>query len=104
VSGYPSLSGDPADEPDWKFSHDQDMRCPQCNVLLSGLDWIISEPETETLAPGVTMTPGPQVTAMRLIPCGHVLFTSEWELKYTGRNRVIGTVTKNPSFERKKTR
>jgi hypothetical protein len=75
-------------DPDWAFSHDQNITCPECSVRLSGLNWIMNEGKTTTVA-------------MALVPCGHQLSNSEWELKYSGRDRVLSTVIRKPTFVRK---
>lgn len=78
----------PGEAPDWAFSYDQDLKCPECDVKLAGLNWGKSED-------------GGTSVSMNLIPCGHVLDMDVWELKYSGRDRVIGTVIRKPTFVRK---
>ncbi len=46
----------PVEPPQWEFSRAQDLHCPVCKALLSGLDWITGEQQ-----------------GMSLVPCGHVL-------------------------------
>ncbi len=87
--------------PDWSFSSAQDLHCPLCDELLSGLNWTVAQDGEYLLAEEVTVQPAPHVSAMVLIPCGHELPVPPWELKFSGRNRVIGTVTKTPSFVKK---
>ena len=73
--------------PDWAFSSDQDLRCPDCNALLAGLNW---KHDTTGL-----------VAQMDLVPCGHELSTDVWELTFSGRDRKFGTVIRTPKFIRK---
>lgn len=79
-----------AGAPDWAFSADQDLRCPECDALLAGLNWKLEGEGDEAKA-----------TAMILVPCSHVLDMAVWELKFSGRDRRLGTVIRTPRFERK---
>jgi hypothetical protein len=78
---------DPNVDPDWAFSEDQNIRCPDCDALLVGLNW-----KFNTLG---------LMEDMALVPCGHVLDGAVWELTFTGRDRRIGTVIRTPKFVRK---
>jgi hypothetical protein len=82
---------EPADAPNWAFSPDHDVRCPECDAHLSGLNWI---------------TDGTYATGMSLVPCGHELSTQQWELVFSGRaggERRYGNIIRTPSFVRKDT-
>lgn len=92
----------PNTAPDWAFSADQELTCPECSTLLAGLNWVMSEPVTEEIAEGVTQTSGMVVTGMKLVPCDHVLDADTWELQYTGRDRLSGAIIRHPRFTRKK--
>ncbi len=79
--------------PDWAFSSEQDLRCPTCNAVLAGLNWVMTEEAGNVRA-----------TGMALVPCDHVLDTDTWELQYTGRERLSGAIIRTPRFtQRKKT-
>lgn len=76
--------------PDWAFSPDQNLKCPECDAVLAGLDWVMTGDEPEIKA-----------TGMNLVPCGHVLDMAVWELKFSGRDRKFGTVIRTPRFVQK---
>jgi len=78
---------EPTAAPDWAFSPDQNLKCPDCEAAVAGLNW---KHDTTGL-----------VAAMDLVPCGHELSTDVWELKFSGRDRRIGTVIRTPTFVRK---
>jgi Zn ribbon nucleic-acid-binding protein len=82
---------EPEDSPDWSFSPEHDVRCPECNSSLSGLNWLLN-------------TCG-LVDCMELVPCGHELSAQEWELSFTGRDRGgtrrFGNIIRTPKFKRK---
>lgn len=76
--------------PDWAFSFDQNVRCPleECGTHLSGLNYELNEAKTTSVA-------------MLLVPCGHRLAMDRWELKFTGRDRVLSTIIRHPTFVEK---
>jgi hypothetical protein len=78
---------EPTEAPDWAFSPDQAISCPDCGVVLSGLNWRLDEDD--------------HLTHMVLIPCSHELSTEVWELAFHGRDRRLGTVIRTPKFQRK---
>lgn len=75
--------------PDWSFSPEHDVRCPRCRKPLNGLYWVFDQKD--------------KLTGMMLDPCGHCLFTDQWELSFSGRDRKFGTVIRTPKFVRKAT-
>lgn len=83
---------DPSTAPNWSFSPDHDVRCPECDTHLSGLNWIID-------------TEAQLTTGMKLVPCGHELPTSLWGLDFNGRRtggeRRYGTTVRKAAFVRK---
>lgn len=82
---------DPSDHPNWSFSPDHDVRCPECDARLSGLNWV---------------TDGVHATGMSLVPCGHELPTSLYELSFSGRaggERRYGQIIRVPAFVKKET-
>lgn len=80
--------------PNWSFSPDHDVRCPECNTHLRGLNWVLDGEGDAAHTVG-----------MRLIPCGHELPTDQWELNFAGRpsggERRYGQNIKKPGFVRK---
>jgi hypothetical protein len=81
----------PEPDPNWSFSPDHDIRCPECDTHLHGLNWVLNDDETETVG-------------MSLVPCGHELPTVQWELKFSGRDtgeRRYGQTIRIPAFIRK---
>lgn len=85
--------------PDWAFSPDSGLKCPECDKTVTGLDWIMSEPEPFQVE-GAEIIPQPEITGMDLRPCGHVLDSGTWELKFSGRSRQFGTIIRTPKFDR----
>lgn len=73
--------------PHWAFSPDHGITCPECEAVLTGLNWVLGDDD--------------QLTAMSLVPCGHQLPTKTWELSFSGRDRRYGTVIRTPKFQRK---
>lgn len=82
----PEQPQEPEVDPHWSFSPDHDLKCPDCDAKVSGLNWV---------------SDGTHTTGMSLIPCGHELPTSRWELKFSGRDRVMGTIIRTPKFVQK---
>lgn len=82
-----SQEPEPDGAPNWAFSPDHDIRCPDCDAKLSGLNWVLTDED--------------ELTGMALVPCGHQLSTSVWELSFSGRDRRLGTVIRTPKFQRK---
>jgi hypothetical protein len=78
---------DPNQAPNWAFSPDHEIKCPECGATLAGLNWVLDDADT--------------LTGMALVPCGHQLPTSVWELSFQGRDRKYGTVIRTPRFQRK---
>jgi hypothetical protein len=87
MSDAPDYHLEPEQAPNWAFSPDHDIRCPECDAALSGLNWKLDEDD--------------RLTHMVLVPCGHELPTSVWELSFSGRDRRLGTVIRTPKFQRK---
>lgn len=87
MSDVPDYHPDPEAAPNWAFSPDHDIRCPECDAKVSGLNW--------------TLTDEDKLTGMVLVPCAHELSTDIWELTFTGRDRLLGTVIRTPKFQRK---
>ena len=85
----PDYHLEPEEAPDWAFSPDTGLTCPDCGALLSGLNWKIEGKDEQAKA-----------TAMILVPCGHQLATDVWELAFSGRDRKLGTVIRTPKFQR----
>lgn len=81
----------PTEPPSWAFVPDQDVHCPECDVLLSGLYWITASVERKVRTIG-----------MSLLPCGHVLDMPPWSLEFRGR-AGNGRV-KKPSLRKGSTR
>lgn len=81
---------DPGDAPNWAFSPEVGIKCPECDTVLRGLNWVLTSKGSE-------MKP----TAMALVPCGHQLPMNQWELTFSGRDRRLGTVIRTPKFQRK---
>jgi hypothetical protein len=73
--------------PNWAFSPDHEIKCPECGATLAGLNWVLTDEDV--------------LTAMALVPCGHQLPTDLWELSFSGRDRKLGTVIRTPKFQRK---
>jgi len=81
----------PESAPNWSFSPDHDVRCPECDTRLQGLNWTLNDEKTEAVG-------------MSLVPCGHELPTVTWELTFSGRDRGerrYGQTIRVPSFMRK---
>jgi hypothetical protein len=99
VTHYPQ---DPNEAPDWAFGPDVGITCPlpDCGAALLGLNWKLGE-ITPTHSTKTEMHAEATVTAMILIPCGHELPTDVWELSFSGRDRLMGTVIRTPKFQRK---
>jgi hypothetical protein len=96
----PDYHLEPEEAPDWAFSPDTGITCPECDALLSGLNWKMSQPKIVNSTPS-EVTAEATMTAMILVPCGHELPTDIWELTFSGRDRRLGTVIRTPKFQRK---
>lgn len=81
---------DPSAAPNWSFSPDHDVRCPECDAHLTGLNWVVDQEKQQT-------------TGMSLVPCGHELPTSLYELSFSGRSggeRRYGQIIRTPFFKK----
>lgn len=85
MTNPPEYHLEPETAPDWAFSPEHDIKCPECDTKTSGLNWKLKDEV---------------VTSMVLVPCGHELPISTWELAYSGRDRQLGTIIRTPKFVR----
>lgn len=86
----PTPDESPSDAPDWAFSPDHELKCPECASVCTGLNWVMTGEGDQTKA-----------TGMLLLPCRDELSMSDWELAFSGRDRKLGTVIRTPRFQRK---